>query len=208
MLGLVVSSVIAASLPAGAPVAAGASCAPVASAAALALDANIGADTDADEAETETETEAVAALMDEPAAGQVSRLAAPAAAAERLWATPAVIDCRVPVRAPVLQALVGECDGAARDFSYRASRDADSERAPGSLRPARRDRRAADQLAAAAGLPSEGGDGGASGLQASQPLALFALPAPPCFVSARYGDATTVYLPSRQLRPLERPPRA
>src|SRR4051812_41671492 len=57
--------------------------------------------------------------------------AAPADTDEPRFATPAVIDCRVPTVPGPLQALVGECDGTPRDASYRTSRDPDSERAPG-----------------------------------------------------------------------------
>src|SRR6185295_2177742 len=46
---------------------------------------------------------------------------------ETRFATPAVIDCRVPMVPGPLQALVGECDGTPRDASYRTSRDPDSE---------------------------------------------------------------------------------
>jgi hypothetical protein len=124
------------------------------------------------------------------------------------FATPAVIDCRVPVVATLLQALVGECDGTMRDASYRASRDPDSERAPGSLRPARRDRTGQDQLSSCAGIPTEGGDG-TGGVSPSQPLALAlsATPDMPRFQGTRFADGVTFSLPFRQPRLLERPPR-
>jgi hypothetical protein len=123
------------------------------------------------------------------------------------FATPAVIDCRAPVVPTALQALVGECDGTARDASYRASRDPDTEQAPGSLGPARRERASRDQLSACAGLPGEGGSG-VSHLPPGQPIALFALPALPDFDEAPFSDGATVFLPAGQLRLLERPPRA
>jgi hypothetical protein len=123
------------------------------------------------------------------------------------YATPAMIDCRVPVVAPVLQALVGECDGTTRDTSYRASRDPESERSSGSLHPARRERTRGSTPSACAGIPSEGGDA-TSSVSPSQPLALFALPDLPRLSASRLpGDAALVPS-SRQLRPLERPPRA
>ena len=123
------------------------------------------------------------------------------------YATPAMIDCRVPVIAPLLQALVGECDGTTRDTSYRASRDPESERSSGSLHPARRERSRGAALSACTGLPSEGGDV-ASSLSPSQPLALFALPDLPRLHAARLLDDAALLPLSRQLRPLERPPRA
>jgi len=123
------------------------------------------------------------------------------------FATPAVIDCRVPVAPGPLQALVGECDGTARDASYRASRDPDSEQAPGSLSPARRERSPRDQLSACAGLPGEGGSG-ISHLPPGQPIALFALPALPHFNAVPFSNGVTFVLPAGQLRLLERPPRA
>src|SRR5689334_8564342 len=68
-----------------------------------------------------------------------SAACAPASAAEDdvpeadgpQYATEAVIDCPTPDLA-----VIGECDGTVRDTSYRASRDPESERLPGSLRPA------------------------------------------------------------------------
>jgi hypothetical protein len=123
------------------------------------------------------------------------------------YATPAMIDCRVPVTAALLQALVGECDGTTRDASYRASRDPESERSSGSLRPARRERGSACTLAACAGTPSEGGDA-AAGTSPSQPLALFALPDSPRLGASRFTIDATLFPASRRVRPLERPPRA
>jgi len=127
------------------------------------------------------------------------------------YATQAVVDCRAPtVHLPIdpalLAGLVGECDGTPSDAWYRASRDPDSERATNSLRPARRDRRAASTLAACAGLPSEGGDA-SSGPAPSQPMALFALPALPPVSATRFAAAGSTSPPTRQPSPLERPPR-
>jgi hypothetical protein len=123
------------------------------------------------------------------------------------YATQAIIDCPVPAVFGLLPGLVGECDGTPSDASYRASRDPDSERAPSSLRPARRDRTAARTLAACAGLPSEGGDA-TVGPAPSQPMALFALPALPPVSSGRLGIERSTSPPTRATRPLERPPRA
>ena len=128
------------------------------------------------------------------------------------YATQAVVDCRAPIAQvridpALLAGLVGECDGTPSDASYRASRDPDSERATNSLRPARRDRRPAATLAACAGLPSEGGDA-SSAPAPSQPMALFALPALPPVSASRLGVESSTSLPTRQPRPLERPPRA
>lgn len=139
-------------------------------------------------------------------------LASPSAVAgappggEEIFATPAVIDCRVPVVAALLQALVGECDGTTRDASYRTSRDPDSERAPGGWRPARRDRNGKESLSSCAGVPTEGGDG-ITGLSPIQPMALFAVPGMPERHGTRFADGATFALPIRQPRPLERPPR-
>lgn len=128
------------------------------------------------------------------------------------YATQAEVDCRAPIAQiridpTLLAGLVGECDGTPSDASYRASRDPDSERATNSLRPARRDRRPAGTLAACAGLPSEGGDA-SSAPAPSQPLALFALPALPPVSASRLDVESSTLLPTRQPRPLERPPRA
>jgi hypothetical protein len=128
------------------------------------------------------------------------------------YATQAEVDCRAPIAQiridpALLAGLVGECDGTPRDASYRASRDPDSERATNSLRPARHDRRPAATLAACAGLPSEGGDA-SSAPAPSQPMALFALPALPPVMGSRLDVEASPSLPTRQLRPLERPPRA
>lgn len=128
--------------------------------------------------------------------------------AEPRYATQAVIDCPAPVADSVLQNLVGECDGTPGDAWYRASRDPESERSPGSLRPARRERGGGNTTAACAGSPSEGGDAASGNPSAVQPLALFALPALPRVSSARFGFEISSRPASRQLRPLERPPRA
>jgi hypothetical protein len=132
---------------------------------------------------------------------------APVQAEAPPFATPAVIDCRAPVVATLLQALVGECDGTTHDASYRASRDPDSERAAGSLRPARHDRGVQPALAACAGVPSEGG-GASNGPPAHQPLALFAVAQPPPAQATRFTNHATFFLPFRSRPPLERPPRA
>jgi hypothetical protein len=121
------------------------------------------------------------------------------------YATEAVIDCPTP--ADDALAAAGECDGTVRDASYRASRDPESERLPGSLRPARRDRGTAGMRAACAGVPVEGHDG-LSSPAPTQPLALFAVPALQTFSSSRFSFASPAALTSRGIRPLERPPRA
>jgi len=126
---------------------------------------------------------------------------------EPRYATQAVIDCPAPIaNGALLAGLVGECDGTPSDASYRASRDPDSERAPSTLRPARRDRNAA-AVTACAGMPSEGGDA-TSAPAPSQPLALFALPALPPMSAAGFDLERSTSPPSRSPRPLERPPRA
>jgi hypothetical protein len=121
------------------------------------------------------------------------------------YATEAVIDCPTPASEGL--AAAGECDGTVRDASYRASRDPESERVPGSLRPARRDRGTAGVRAACAGVPIEGHDG-LSSPTPSQPLALFAVPALWTFTSSRFSFDSPAALTSRGNRPLERPPRA
>src|SRR5215471_8244168 len=70
---------------------------------------------------------------------------APAPAPEagpRLYATPAVIDCRVTAVPAVLQTLVGECDGIPRDASYRVSRYPESEDRGVAITPVRQTREA------------------------------------------------------------------
>jgi hypothetical protein len=128
---------------------------------------------------------------------------------EPRYATQAVVDCPAPTMAVILQAMAaGECDGTPSDTSYRASRDPESERAPGSLRPGRRDRsRAGGWAAACDGNPSEGHDA-TSNPTPNQPLALFALPSLPDSVSSTFTVDVSAAPPSRKLRPLERPPRA
>jgi hypothetical protein len=118
------------------------------------------------------------------------------------YATEAVIDCPTPALA-----VIGECDGTVRDASYRASRDPESERLPGSLRPARRDRTTAGVLAACAGVPVDARDG-VSSPNPTQPLALFAVPGLHAFASSRFSVDSPPALPWRGIRPLERPPRA
>lgn len=118
------------------------------------------------------------------------------------YATEAVIDCPTPALA-----VIGECDGTVHDASYRASRDPESERLPGSLRPAKRDRSAAGMRAACAGVPVDSRDG-ASSPNPTQPLALFAVPGSQTFTSSRLSFDSPPALPSRGIRPLERPPRA
>jgi len=121
------------------------------------------------------------------------------------YATEAVIDCPTPADSELADA--GECDGTVRDASYRASRDPESERLPGSLRPARRDRSPAGVRAACAGVPFEGHDGLRSPAP-TQPLALFAVLALQTFASSRFSLDSPAALTSRGIRPLERPPRA
>jgi len=121
------------------------------------------------------------------------------------YATEAVIDCPTPASDGL--AAAGECDGTVRDASYRASRDPESERVPGSLRPARRDRGMAGVRAACAGVPIEGHDGFNSP-HPTQPLALFAVPVLQTFNPSRFSFDSPAALTSRGSRPLERPPRA
>jgi len=139
------------------------------------------------------------------------------AAASEGYATPAVIDCRVPVVAPVLLTLVGECDGATQiasrpsstttltDASYRASRYPESERPSGTLGPRRREARDKTKVTTCTGVPVEGAP--ATATSASQPLALFALGHLPQFVSTTLPSSAELLPPSGQLHPLERPPR-
>ena len=118
------------------------------------------------------------------------------------YASEAVVDCPTPALA-----VIGECDGTVRDASYRASRDPESERLPGSLRPARRDRGSPGMRAACAGVPVDARDG-ASSPSPTQPLALFAVPGLQTFPSSRFSFDSPAALTSRGIRPLERPPRA
>ncbi len=136
---------------------------------------------------------------------ETPRLAADTPDAEdRQYATEAVIDCPTP---PAADGGAGECDGTPRDASYRASRDPDSERLPGSLRPARRDHGPAGMRAACAGVPFEGHDGLRSPAPV-QPLALYAVPGLHIFASSRFSLDSPAALRTRGIRPLERPPRA
>ncbi len=127
---------------------------------------------------------------------------------EPRYATQAIIDCPSPLVADARPgAAGGECDGTPFDASYRASRDPESERTPGSLRPARRERSNAGVRAACTGSPGEGRDGTVNPTPA-QPMALFALPSFLVFPSSRISVDTPAAFPSRGRRPLERPPRA
>ncbi|HEY2901057.1 MAG TPA: hypothetical protein VGL59_10805 [Polyangia bacterium] len=123
------------------------------------------------------------------------------------YATPAAIDCRLPVVTPVLQALVGECAGVTvTDASYRASRLPESEAPAGSLAPLRPDGSPKSRLTVCSGLPAPSGTTGSP--PSSQPLALFALPDFPRQPAWRavYSDQSS---PRSALLPrLERPPRA
>ena len=123
------------------------------------------------------------------------------------YATPAAIDCRLPVVTPVLQALVGECAGVTiTDASYRASRLPESEAPTGSLTPLRPDGSAKIRVAVCSGLPSPSGTTWSP--PSGQPIALFALPDFPRLPTWRavYFDQS---LPRSALLPrLERPPRA
>ena len=139
------------------------------------------------------------------------------AATNEGYATPAVIDCRVPVVAPVLLTLVGECDGATQiasrsgstvaltDASYRASRYPESERPPGTLGPRRRDAHDKTKVTTCTGVPAEGAV--VTATSPSQPLALFALAPLPQFVSTTLPATAELLPPSGQLHPPERPPR-
>lgn len=141
-----------------------------------------------------------------------------ASAGSEGYATPAVIDCRVPVVSPVLLTLVGECDGATQitsrpmadvtDASYRASRYPESERPSGTLGPRRRDagNKANVKISTCTGVPSEGGLTIAP--THTQPLALFSLPNLPPQESFTVSTPVDLLPPSGQLHPLERPPRA
>jgi hypothetical protein len=133
-------------------------------------------------------------------------LAAPvedAVEAPRQYATPAVIDCRTPVRLAVLQTLVGECDGMPRDASYRVSRYPESEQGAGTMVPASRGRRPSS--AACDGLPPAGGD---LTVSPGQPVALCAVPGLLLLVGNAPPFAASFRLPSRTPDRLDRPPRA
>jgi hypothetical protein len=124
------------------------------------------------------------------------------AAEARIYATPAVIDCRSP-RGPLLLAtLVGECDGTPRDASYLVSRSPDGEQRTLALRPARHGRRS--HVAACDGLPPQGGD---LPLSDAQPLAVYATVSD-VRVPCRVRDGRVVFrLPSRFRDPPDKPPR-
>lgn len=152
-----------------------------------------------------------AALMDADADidGDGASLAEhlPAPAAPEDYATPAVIDCRLPVISPALQALVGECAGVTvPDASYRTSRLPESEAPVGSFVPVRPESNAKRRLTMVAGVPAQPTTSLAP--PSAQPLALFALPDfPRPAVGPVFASDETA--PRDALgRRLERPPRA
>jgi hypothetical protein len=142
-----------------------------------------------------------------------------ASADEPRYATEVIADCPTPLVDALSGAYpgtfqgtsagtsAGECDETPFDGSYRASRDAESERVPGSLRPGRRERPNGAVRAACTGSPIDGRDG-ARNPDPTQPLALFELPGLATFSSSRFSIDAPAALPWRHLRPLERPPRA
>jgi hypothetical protein len=119
--------------------------------------------------------------------------------------SPAVIDCRAPVDSPALQTLIGECDGRAQTGWYRSSRYPESEKPSGTLGPSRRDRDIETRTVIRAGVPHEGS--GVMTPSPNQPLALFAVPELPDLHAALMGTPSDRLPASRQLRPVERPPR-
>lgn len=122
------------------------------------------------------------------------------------YATPAAIDCRLPVVTPVLQALVGECAGVTvADASYRASRLPESEAPAGSFSPARTDASSKLRITVCSGIPAQPGTWLSP--PSGQPLALFALPDFPRLPQWRAVLADSSLPRSAQLRRLERPPR-
>jgi hypothetical protein len=123
----------------------------------------------------------------------------------RRYATPAVIDCRLPAVPAVMQTLVGECDGTPRDTYYRASRDPESEQSGRTLVAAPQDRDPRHGPPACHGVPPEGVD---LPLSPAQPLALFALPDLVLAAADAQPPAQAFLLPSRTTDPPERPPRA
>lgn len=131
-----------------------------------------------------------------------SQAPAPVAAAPRVYATPAVIDCRLPVVPTVLQTLVGECDGTPRDASYRMSRYPESEDRGVTMTPARQ---AGGHVASCNGLPPVDGHLVTSTVQ---PIALFALPALIDDPSATFPADRAFFLPDPARDRLDRPPRA
>jgi len=122
----------------------------------------------------------------------------------RRYATPAVVDCRLPAVPAVMQTLVGECDGTPRDTYYRASRDPESEQGGRTLVSAPQNRDPRLSLSACHGVPPEGVD---LPLSPAQPLALFALPDLVLAAGEARPPAHTFLLPSRTTDPPERPPR-
>jgi hypothetical protein len=124
------------------------------------------------------------------------------------YATPAAIDCRVPVVSPLLLTLVGECDGVTlTDASYRASRFAESEMQAAGFFPSRQDPGATGHLAVCGGVPAQPSNWLPA--PSGQPLALFAaLPQLPPLIVAMLSQAGDLPPLSAQLRRLERPPRA
>ncbi|HEX3695993.1 MAG TPA: hypothetical protein VH374_11440 [Polyangia bacterium] len=178
MLGIVLSLIV--SLPPAPPTLATATCA-----------------ADRDNA-TDTDIEGDGATMD---------VAVSDGAEPVRYATPAVIDCRLPVVTPVLQALVGECAGVTiSDASYRASRLPESEAPAGSLTPLRPDGSPKSRLTVCSGLPAPSGMTWSP--PSSQPLALFALPDLPRQPAWKAVYSENSLLRSALLPRLERPPRA
>ncbi|HXI57429.1 MAG TPA: hypothetical protein VNO55_15285 [Polyangia bacterium] len=122
------------------------------------------------------------------------------------YATPAAIDCRVPLVTPVLLALVGECGGVTvTDTSYRASRLPESEAPAGSFSPVRSDATAKGRVPVCSGLPAS--PGAWSSPPSLQPVALFALPDMPRLTLSQAVFADEQAPHSAQTRRLERPPR-
>jgi hypothetical protein len=122
------------------------------------------------------------------------------------YATPAAIDCRVPVVTPVLLALVGECGGVTvTDTSYRVSRLPESEIPAGSFSPVNADASAKIRVPVCSGMPAPPGSW--SSPPSLQPMALFALPdmPRPTVALAVFADEQAPH--SAQTRRLERPPR-
>jgi hypothetical protein len=155
-------------------------------------------------------------------AAEVGEAAAPSTDEPR-YATEVIADCPTPLVDALSGAYpgtfqgtsqgtsagtsAGECDETPFDGSYRASRDPESERMPGSLRPGRRERPNGAVRAACTGSPIDGRDG-AGNPDPTQPLALFELPGLATFSSSSFSIDAPAALPWRHLRPLERPPRA
>ncbi len=143
--------------------------------------------------------------IDDDGAPLTESVAAPAAA--RDYATPAVIDCRLPVVSRALQALVGECAGVTvPDASYRTSRWPESESPAGSLAPVRPDAAAKLRLTVVAGVPSQPSTMLAP--PSAPPAALFAAPDFPRPAASPLFDSNESAPRSALGRRLERPPRA